>query len=67
MPELPEAENICRALHRALAGEVISAVEVFTPKMRTPLTPLAEASIEGRRVISCERRARYVVCKLDDG
>ena len=67
MPELPEAENICRALHRALAGEVISAVEVFTPKMRTPLTPLAEASLEGRRVIACERRARYVVCKLDDG
>ena len=67
MPELPEAENICRALDRALTGETISDVQIFTPKMRTSLVPLTTSSLEGRRVVKCVRRARYVVCKLDDG
>lgn len=66
MPELPEAENICRALDRSLRDEIISKVEVFTPKMRTPLEPLLTASLEGRRVVKCVRRARYVLCHLDD-
>ena len=67
MPELPEAENICRALHRNLVGERIAKVEVFTPKMRTLLTPLADSSLEGCSVVKCHRRARYVCCDLDDG
>ena len=29
MPELPEAENICRALKRALSSEEIVKVEIF--------------------------------------
>jgi formamidopyrimidine-DNA glycosylase len=66
MPELPEAENICRALDRNLKNEVISKVEVFTPKMRTPLEPLLTAGLVGKRVTECVRRARYVVCRLDD-
>lgn len=66
MPELPEAENICRALDRNLAEEIISKVEVFTPKMRTSLEPLKSAGLEGRTVKKCIRRARYVVCVLDD-
>lgn len=66
MPELPEAENICRALERNLTGEVISDVRVFTPKMRTSLEPLTTANLVGKRVIKCIRRARYVVCVLDD-
>jgi len=39
MPELPEAENICRALDRALRGRKITRVEVFSPAMRTSLLP----------------------------
>ena len=66
MPELPEAENICRALNRNLTGEIISQVEVFTPKMRTSLEPLTTAELVGRKVVKCVRRARYVVCVLDD-
>ncbi len=67
MPELPEAENICRALHRSLSGERIVKVEVFTPKMRTPLEPLVTGNLEGRSILRCHRRARYVCCDLDDG
>lgn len=67
MPELPEAENIGRALKRALVERRIVKVEVFTPAMREPLTPLLSAGLEGRRIIDVRRRARYIVVELDDG
>ena len=44
MPELPEAETITRALNRTLKKRKINKVEVFTPKLRTPLKPLCAAA-----------------------
>ena len=67
MPELPEAENICRALNCALAGRRITGVEVFTPMMRTSLLPLKEAHLEGLTILGTRRRGRYVVADLSDG
>ena len=67
MPELPEAENIGRALKRTICGELITKVEVFTPAMRTPLLPLASAELPGRRIVDVRRRARYLIAELDDG
>jgi formamidopyrimidine-DNA glycosylase len=66
MPELPEAENIGRALKRALCDRTITKVEVFTPAMRTPLLPLLSADLPGRRIVDVRRRARYLVAELDD-
>ena len=45
MPELPEAENIGRALGRVLPGLMITRVEIFSPAMREPLAPLGEAEL----------------------
>ncbi|MCQ2378746.1 MAG: bifunctional DNA-formamidopyrimidine glycosylase/DNA-(apurinic or apyrimidinic site) lyase [Victivallaceae bacterium] len=67
MPELPEAETIGRALRGALTGRRIERVEIFSPKMRTPLAPLLTARLEGRRFTGVRRRARYLVADLDDG
>lgn len=67
MPELPEAETIGRALQRAMTGRTIVRVEVFSPAMREPLTPLLTAGLEGLSVAGVRRRARYVVAELSDG
>ncbi len=67
MPELPEAESIGRALDRGLKDRTIRRVEVFTPAMRTPLTPLLSAGLEGRKFLGVRRRARYLLADLDDG
>ena len=48
MPELPEAETITRALNRKLKKRKIKKVEIFAPKLRTPLGPLCTAKLEGR-------------------
>ena len=67
MPELPEAESIARALDKALKRRKVRRVEIFCPRLRTPLAPLAAAKLEGRRFLGCRRRARYAVADLDDG
>lgn len=66
MPELPEAENISRALDRALKGRTITGVELFAPSLRTPLTPLLDAALEGHTFTSVYRRGRYAIAAMDD-
>lgn len=67
MPELPEAESIRRALDRVLPNRSITKVEIFSPSMREPLTPLLSADLEGRAFGSIRRRGRYLTAELDDG
>jgi formamidopyrimidine-DNA glycosylase len=66
MPELPEAENIGRALKTNLVNQEIAKVEVFSPKMRTSLLPLLDAKLEGLTIVDVRRRARYLVVDLSD-
>ncbi len=66
MPELPEVETIAAALRGAVTGEKITGVEVFSPAMRTPLTPLLSAGLEGKTITGVSRRARYLILALDD-
>ena len=66
MPELPEAETIGRALHRALSGKTITQLEVFTPAMRTSLLPLKDAGLPGLRFTGVRRRGRYLMADLSD-
>ena len=66
MPELPEAESICRALNAALRDRVITRVEVFTPAMRTSLLPIKDADLPGHRILGVRRRGRYLFADLDD-
>lgn len=67
MPELPEAENIARALEKAICGRVIRNVEVFSPKLRTSLLPLGDAALPGLSFTGVRRRGRYVLADLSDG
>jgi formamidopyrimidine-DNA glycosylase len=64
MPELPEVENIGRALKKLLTGRKICKVELFTPAMRTPLTPLLEADLTGAQILDVRRRGRYLTAEL---
>ena len=66
MPELPEAETIGRALNRVLSGRTITQVQVFTPAMRTPLTPLENAGLPGKSFLQVRRRGRYLLADLSD-
>lgn len=65
MPELPEVETMVRGLRRLLPG-VLDRLEVVDP---LPLVGISAGDLEGRasgsRVISVERRGKWVVIALE--
>lgn len=65
MPELPEVEVTRRGISQALAGGSICHVRLGKP-LRWPLGCDPDALV-GRRIVSVERRGKYVLLKLDEG
>ena len=67
MPELPEVENVRRGLEPVLAGRVITHVEQRRKDLRFPFPPRFKARLEGRKIVSLGRRAKYLLAFLDGG
>lgn len=66
MPELPEVETTRRGIEPHLRGVRVAEVIVRRGDLRQPVSP-ALAAIEGRRVTSVRRRAKYLLLAIDDG
>lgn len=67
MPELPEVETIRRALASHLVGRRFQNVIQRRPDLRFPLPDRLPARLAGRRIEGIDRRAKYLVVRLDDG
>ncbi len=63
MPELPEVETTKTSL-QPLIGQRVTAVEVRQPSMRWPV-PSNLALLQGQRLISLERRAKYILAHFE--
>ena len=63
MPELPEVETVRRGL-LGLVGKEILAVELNRPDLRFPF-PDDMDSIAGRKIIDIDRRAKYLLIRLE--
>jgi formamidopyrimidine-DNA glycosylase len=67
MPELPEVETVRTGLAAAMVGQVLTHVEVRRGDLRRPLPDRFAARLEGRRVNAIDRRAKYLVFRLEGG
>jgi formamidopyrimidine-DNA glycosylase len=67
MPELPEVETVRRGLERVLVGNSFAAVEQRRPDLRFPLPLNFAGRLSGKRVEALDRRAKYLLARLDDG
>ena len=65
MPELPEVETVRRGLQPVFEGSRIIAVEKRRPDLRFPFPQQFVERLQGRRVISLGRRAKYLTMHLD--
>ncbi|GAC1519858.1 MAG: bifunctional DNA-formamidopyrimidine glycosylase/DNA-(apurinic or apyrimidinic site) lyase [Herpetosiphon sp.] len=67
MPELPEVETVCRTLDLALRGcSILSCSRLDWPRTIANLSPdLFQAALQQRRISGVERRAKYVLIRLD--
>jgi formamidopyrimidine-DNA glycosylase len=67
MPELPEVETVRRGLAPKLVGRRIVRVVQRRHDLRVPLPKKFAERVEGRRVLGIDRRAKYLLLRLDDG
>ena len=67
MPELPEVETVRRGLEPAMMGHKISRLDVNRPDLRFPFPVKFRARLEGQRIESLGRRAKYLLADLSSG
>ncbi len=67
MPELPEVETVRRGLQPALEGAELVRVQARRPDLRFPLPQGFVQRLTGARVELLERRAKYLLARLDRG
>jgi formamidopyrimidine-DNA glycosylase len=67
MPELPEVETVRRGLAPAVTGALIDRVLIRRPDLRYPLPPDLSQQLTGSRVTAVDRRAKYLLLRLDTG
>ena len=65
MPELPEVETVRRGLENHLTGRRIERIELRRPDLRFSFPDGFAALLRGRLVESVERRAKYLLIRLD--
>jgi formamidopyrimidine-DNA glycosylase len=67
MPELPEVETVVRGLRSPLVGQRLRLVEARRGDLRRAFPENFAARLTGRTVLSIDRRAKYILARLDDG
>jgi formamidopyrimidine-DNA glycosylase len=67
VPELPEVETVVRGLRPHLVGRTLVRVDQRRADLREKFPARFAARLEGQRVESVERRAKYILIRLGDG
>jgi formamidopyrimidine-DNA glycosylase len=67
MPELPEVETVRRGLSPVLEGRRLDSVVLRRADLRFPFPEGFVQRLTGARVISVDRRAKYLLIALDRG
>ncbi len=67
MPELPEVETTCRGIRPHLVDQQITEVVIRQSKLRWPVHADLKRVLLNQRIVSVERRAKYILVKTDVG
>jgi formamidopyrimidine-DNA glycosylase len=67
VPELPEVEIVRRGLSPVLEGARIARAEARRADLRFPLPARFAERLAGAKVLSLQRRAKYLIAPLDTG
>jgi formamidopyrimidine-DNA glycosylase len=66
MPEMPEVETMRRGLMHALEGAKLMGLKLHRPNLRYPFPQGFADAVEGAKVLSLDRRAKYLLFHLDN-
>lgn len=66
MPELPEVETTRRGIEAHVRGRRIAKIVVREPRLRWPIAESLPARAENRRIVSVQRRGKYLLFCLEN-
>jgi formamidopyrimidine-DNA glycosylase len=67
MPELPEVETVRRGLIPRMVGHRVVKLHQRRRDLRVPMPKRFAEQVEGRRIDAIDRRAKYLLFRLDGG
>jgi len=67
MPELPEVETTRRGIAPSLTGHTVARLIVRDRRLRWPVPEGIESALSGERVLSVDRRAKYLLFRTGAG
>lgn len=67
MPELPEVETTRRGIAPHLVGQRVTRVLVRDGRLRWPIPEDLDVRLSGQRIVSVERRAKYLLINAEVG
>lgn len=67
MPELPEVETTRRGIEPHVVGRTVTAVTIRDRRLRWPISDDLEQRLQGARVLSTRRRAKYLLIDFQNG
>ncbi|MFT8431068.1 bifunctional DNA-formamidopyrimidine glycosylase/DNA-(apurinic or apyrimidinic site) lyase [Acetobacter orientalis] len=67
MPELPEVETVMRGMQIALQDRTITTTHVYRHDLRWQIPANFAQQIDGRHIVSFERRGKYIFIRLSGG
>jgi len=67
MPELPEVETTRRGLATIIPGTTVHHFVVYNARLRWPIPQELPQIIQGHPIISCTRRAKYLLLNFSHG
>ncbi len=65
MPELPEVENVGRALSAGLSGRRLTALSVQWPGVFEPSAAAARKALVGRTLVGLHRHGKYLIARFE--
>jgi formamidopyrimidine-DNA glycosylase len=67
MPELPEVETTRRGVAAHILGRRVTALDIRQPRLRWPIPTDLSQYIQGRELLSIDRRAKYLLFNFESG
>lgn len=66
MPELPEVETVMQGVTPFLKNRTLTRIEVRSKTLRIPIPKAKLKSLQGEKIISLTRRAKYILVNFAD-
>jgi formamidopyrimidine-DNA glycosylase len=67
MPELPEVETTRRGIQGVAEGRTVQELRVYDHRLRWPVDKSVAGQVAGQRIVSVDRRAKYLLVRLETG